>query len=140
VRDVGYDLVLIDPRTAFASAARFPGATIVTEWPRDALPALGLDRYTALATLSHVGHIDDEALQLAVRSPCFYVGALGSRKNHAARTERLRAAGLSEAEIARIRCPIGLDIGAASPAEIAASVLAEIIKHLRGAKGKGSVA
>jgi xanthine dehydrogenase accessory factor len=138
VREVGYDLVLIDPRTAFASPARFPGARIVTDWPRDALPALGLDRFTAVATLSHVGHIDDEALILAARSPCFYVGALGSRRNHAKRTERLAAAGLTAEEIALIRYPIGLDIGAASPTEIAASILAEIIRHLRGPKGKGA--
>ena len=138
VREVGYDVTVIDPRTAFAAPARFPGVTLVTDWPQDALPRLGLDPYTALAALSHVGHIDDEALKLAVASECFYIGALGSRKNHAKRTERLLAAGVSEAQIARIRCPIGLDIGAATPPEIAASVLAEIIRHLRGAKGKGA--
>ncbi len=138
IREVGYDVTVIDPRTAFAAAARFPGVTLVTDWPQDALPKLGLDPYTAMAALSHVGHIDDEALKLAVKSECFYIGALGSRKNHAKRTERLTAAGLTEAEIARIRCPIGLDIGASTPPEIAASVLAEIIRHLRGAKGKGA--
>jgi xanthine dehydrogenase accessory factor len=138
VRHVGYDVTVIDPRTAFAAAARFPGVALVTEWPQDALPQLGLDPYTALAALSHVGHIDDEALKLAVKSECFYIGALGSRKNHAKRTERLLAAGLTDGDIARIRCPIGLDIGAATPPEIAASVLAEIIRHLRGAKGKGA--
>lgn len=131
VRIVGYDLIVIDPRTAFATAARFPDATLVTEWPQDAFPRLGLDPYTAVATLSHVGHIDDEALKLAVRSNCFYVGALGSRKNHAKRVERLASAGLTPAEMARIKCPIGLDIGATSPTEIAASVLAEIVAHLR---------
>jgi xanthine dehydrogenase accessory factor len=134
LRIIGYDTVVIDPRTAFATSARFPEATLVTDWPQDALPRLGLDPYTAVATLSHVGHIDDEALKLAVKSPCFYVGALGSRRNHAKRVERLAAAGLTPEEIARIRCPIGLDIGAASPTEIAASVLAEIIAHLRGPK------
>ena len=138
VREVGYTVTVIDPRTAFAAAARFPGVTLVTEWPQDALPRLGLDPYTALAALSHVGHIDDEALMLAVASECFYIGALGSRKNHAKRTERLKAAGVTDEQIARIRCPIGLDIGAATPPEIAASVLAEIIRHLRGAKGKGA--
>jgi xanthine dehydrogenase accessory factor len=138
IREVGYDVIVIDPRTAFAAEARFPGVTLVTDWPQDALPTLGLDPYTAMAALSHVGHIDDEALKLAVKSECFYIGALGSRKNHAKRTERLTAAGLTPAEIARIRCPIGLDIGASTPPEIAASVLAEIIRHLRGAKGKGA--
>jgi xanthine dehydrogenase accessory factor len=138
VRHIGYDLIVVDPRTAFAAPARFPGVQLITEWPQDALPALGLDPYTAIAALSHVGHIDDEALKLAVKAECFYIGALGSRKNHAKRTERLVAAGISEAEIARIRCPIGLDIGASTPAEIAASVLAEIIRHLRHGKGKGA--
>lgn len=138
VLKMGYDLVVVDPRTGFATEARFPDVKLVTEWPQDALPALGLDPFTAVAALSHVGHIDDEALTLAVKSPCFYIGALGSRKNHAKRTERLTAAGLTTDEIARIRCPIGLDIGAASPPEIAASVLAELIRHLRGAKSKGA--
>ncbi len=138
IREVGYDITVIDPRTAFAAQERFPGVTLVTAWPQDALPKLGLDPYTAIAALSHVGHIDDEALKLAVKSECFYIGALGSRKNHAKRTERLQAAGMTAAEIARIRCPIGLDIGASTPPEIAASVLAEIIRHLRGAKGKGA--
>ncbi len=140
VQQMGYDLVVIDPRTAFAAEGRFPGVRLITDWPQDALPALGLDPYTAVAALSHVGHIDDEALKLAVRSECFYIGALGSRKNHAKRTERLAAAGIIEAQIARIRCPIGLDIGASTPPEIAASVLAEIIRHLRGTKGKGGAA
>ena len=137
VQQMGYDLVVVDPRTAFATEGRFPVVRLITDWPQDALPALGLDPYTAVAALSHVGHIDDEALKLAVRSECFYVGALGSRKNHAKRTERLMAAGVTDAQIARIRCPIGLDIGASTPPEIAASVLAEIIRHLRGTKGKG---
>ncbi len=138
VREVGYDLIVVDPRSAFATAARFPGVTLVDDWPQDALPKLGLDPYTAVAALSHVGHIDDEALKLAVKSGCFYIGALGSRKNHSNRIQRLQTAGVTDAEIARIRCPIGLDIGASTPPEIAASVLAEIIRHLRGAKGKGS--
>jgi xanthine dehydrogenase accessory factor len=137
VGHMGYDLVVVDPRTGFASPARFPGVKLVTEWPQDALPTLGLDPYTAVAALSHVGHIDDEALKLAVKAPCFYIGALGSRKNHAKRSERLLAAGVTAEELARIRCPIGLDIGASSPPEIAASVLAEIIRHLRGEKGRG---
>jgi xanthine dehydrogenase accessory factor len=136
----GFETIVVDPRTAFAAPARFPGVVLVTEWPQDALPRLGLDAYTAIATLAHVEHIDDEALKLAVRSECFYVGALGSRRNHAKRVERLAAAGLSAHEIGSIRSPIGLDIGAATPPEIATSVMAEIIRHLRGAKGKGAAA
>jgi xanthine dehydrogenase accessory factor len=140
IRINGFEAIVVDPRTAFAAPARFPGVRLVTQWPQDALPALGLDPYTAVAALAHVQHIDDEALKLAVTSECFYVGALGSRRNHAKRSERLSAAGLSPAEIARIRCPIGLDLGASTPPEIATSVMAEIIRHLRGAKGKGTAA
>jgi xanthine dehydrogenase accessory factor len=136
----GYETVVIDPRTAFASATRFPGVRIVTDWPQDALPQLGLDAYSAIAALAHVDHIDDEALKLAVRSEVFYIGALGSKRNHARRTERLRAAGVTDEELARIRCPIGLDIGASTPPEIATAVMAEIIRHLRGSKGKGAAA
>ena len=136
----GYEAVVIDPRTAFAAEARFPGTRLVTEWPEDALPTLGLDPYTAVAALAHVGHIDDQALKLAVKSECAYIGALGSKRNHAKRTERLMAAGVSSAEIARIKCPIGLDIGASTPPEIAVSVMAEIVKALRGEKGKGAKA
>ena len=138
VQLTGYQVSVIDPRTAFAADARFPGIALITEWPQDALPKLGLDPYTAVAALSHVGHIDDEALKLAVKSDCFYIGALGSKRNHAKRTERLLAAGLSTAEIARIACPIGLDIGAGTPPEIAVSVMAELIRALRGEKGKGA--
>lgn len=134
----GYEVIVVDPRSAFAAEARFPGVKLVTEWPQDALPVLGLDPYTAIATLAHVAHIDDEALKLAVKSGVFYIGALGSRRNHAKRTDRLKAAGLTDAEMARIKCPIGLDIGATTPPEIATSVMAEIIVHLRGTKGKGS--
>ncbi|MBV1694885.1 MAG: XdhC family protein [Hyphomicrobiales bacterium] len=137
-RVAGYETLVVDPRTAFASPARFPHAEIVTEWPQDVLPRIGLDAYTGLATLAHVEHIDDEALLLATRAPCFYIGALGSRRNHARRVERLKAAGLSEAELARISAPIGLDIGATTPPEIAVSVMAEIVRHLRGARGKGA--
>lgn len=130
----GFEVIVVDPRTAFAAEARFPGVRLITEWPQDALPELGLDPYTAIATLAHVAHIDDEALKLAVKADCFYIGALGSRRNHAKRTERLKAAGLSDADIARIKCPIGIDIGATTPPEIATSVMAEIILHLRGLK------
>jgi xanthine dehydrogenase accessory factor len=140
VRLNGYEGIVIDPRTAFAAERRFPGVKLITEWPQDALPTLGLDPYAAIASLAHVNHIDDEALKLAVKSECFYIGALGSKRNHAKRTERLTAAGITADEIARIKCPIGLDIGASTPPEIATSVMAEIIRHLRGAKGKGASA
>ena len=134
----GFNPIVVDPRTAFAAEARFPGIQLITDWPQDALPKLKLDPYTAVAALAHVGHIDDEALKLACRAECFYIGALGSRKNHAKRIERLAAAGLTEAEIARISSPIGLDLGATTPPEIALAIMAEILRHLRGAKGKGA--
>ena len=133
-RVAGYEIVVIDPRTAFASADRFPGVNVVAEWPQDAIPKLGLDPYTALAVLAHVSHIDDEALKVALRAECLYIGALGSSRNHAKRRERLAEAGFSEAELARIKSPIGIDIGAQSPAEIALSVMAEIVRALRGTK------
>lgn len=126
-------LTVIDPRTAFASPERFPGTDLVAEWPDDALGARvpALDPYTALAALTHDPKIDDPALRAALRADCFYVGALGSRKTHAARLARLAEAGFTEAETARIRAPIGLDIGAATPAEIALAVLAQIVQALR---------
>jgi xanthine dehydrogenase accessory factor len=130
----GYEVVVIDPRTAFAAEARFPGIRLDTEWPQDTIPKIGLDPYTAVVALAHVGHIDDEALKLAMRSECFYVGALGSRRNHAKRTERLKGAGFSAEEIARIHCPIGINIGAQSPQEIAISIMAEVVLALRGPK------
>jgi xanthine dehydrogenase accessory factor len=130
----GYEVTVIDPRTAFAAEARFPGIRLDTEWPQDAIPKVGLDPYTAVVALAHVGHIDDEALKLAMRSECFYVGALGSRRNHAKRTERLQAAGFSAEEIARIHSPIGINIGAQNPQEIAISIMAEIVLALRGPK------
>ncbi len=134
VRLAGYQVVVIDPRSAFAAQARFPGVELVAEWPQDAIPRLGLDPFTAVVALAHVGHIDDEALQLALKTECLYVGALGSKRNHAKRTERLLAAGFSSAEIARIASPIGIDIGAQSPPEIAVAVMAQIILALRGPK------
>ena len=131
----GFDTLIVDPRTAFASPERFPGAELLTEWPQDVLPRLGLDRFTAVATLTHVPDVDDPALTAALRAQCFYVGALGSRKSHAKRLERLRAMGFSDAELTAIRAPIGLAIGAKSPAEIAVSILAEVIETARrGAK------
>ena len=105
---------------------------IDTQWPQDTIPKIGLDPYTAVVALAHVGHIDDEALKLAMRSDCFYVGALGSKRNHAKRTQRLKDAGFSEAEIARIHSPIGINIGAQSPPEIAISIMAELVLALRG--------
>ena len=129
----GYEVVVVDPRPAFASVARFPGVALNTEWPDYALELLAPDRRTALVTLSHDPKLDDPALQLALRSPAFYVGALGSRKTQAARRERLRAAGLAEAEIARLKAPVGLDIGARSPAEIAVSIMAQMTQTLRKA-------
>ncbi len=126
------DLVIIDPRTAFATPERFPDVTLLTEWPDAALATLGLDAYTAFVALTHDPKIDDPGLEAALRSQCFYVGALGSRKTHGKRVERLTAAGFDEAAIGRIHAPIGLDIGAVSPAEIALSILGEIISTLRG--------
>jgi xanthine dehydrogenase accessory factor len=134
VQIAGYEVMVVDPRTAFAAEARFPGIRLDTEWPQDAIPKIGLDPYTAVVALAHVGHIDDEALKLAMRSECFYVGALGSRRNHAKRTQRLKDAGFSEEEIARIASPIGINIGAQSPQEIAISVMAQLILALRGPK------
>jgi xanthine dehydrogenase accessory factor len=132
----GYEIQVVDPRSAFAAPDRFPGITLHAEWPQDILPKIGLDPYTAVVALAHVGHIDDEALKLALRSDCLYVGALGSQRNHAKRRERLLAAGITEEEIARIRAPIGIDIGAQTPAEIAVSVMADIIRAVRGPKRK----
>lgn len=130
---LGYRPIVIDPRRTFATPERFPDVEIVHEWPDDALRALDPDRRTAVVTLTHDPKLDDPALEVALRSPAFYVGALGSRRTHARRVERLKAAGFSDAEIARIHAPIGLDIGAVSPAEIALSIMAEITAVLRGA-------
>ena len=125
------DVTVVDPRTAFASPERFPNVPVLAEWPEAALPGLGLDRYTALVALTHDPKIDDPALTAALRAKCFYIGALGSRKTHAGRVERLRAQGFVDSDIARIHAPIGLDIGAVSPAEIAVSILGEIVADLR---------
>ena len=130
-RIAGFDMVIIDPRTAFATAERFPDVALHAEWPENILKEQPLDAYTALAALTHDPKIDDYPLEAALRAGCFYVGALGSRKTHAKRVDRLKAAGLSEAEIGRIHAPIGLDIAAASPAEIAVATLAQIIEALR---------
>jgi len=128
---LGYDTTIVDPRTAFASPERFPDVKVVAEWPDTALPPLNVDRYTAFVALTHDPKIDDPALLHALARDCFYIGALGSRKTHARRVERLRAQGVSDAGIARIHAPIGLDIGAISPAEIAVAIMAQITERLR---------
>ncbi len=128
---LGHDVVVIDPRTAFATPERFPDVALHAQWPEEVLPALGVDRYTAMVALTHDPKIDDPALKAALASDCFYIGALGSRKTHAKRVERLLEAGFTTEQIARIRAPIGLNIGAISPAEIALSVLGEITAALR---------
>lgn len=130
-RQLGHDIIIIDPRTAFASSARFPDVTLIAEWPDKALQSLGSDRYTAYVMLTHDPKIDDPALFHALRSNAFYIGALGSRKTHGSRLERLRAEGFSDTDISRIKAPIGLPIGAISPAEIALSILGEITAALR---------
>ncbi|HEX2510530.1 MAG TPA: XdhC family protein [Microvirga sp.] len=130
-RGLDLDVTIIDPRTAFATPERFPDVPVLAEWPDAVLPRIALDRYTAMVALTHDPKIDDPALEAALRAECFYIGALGSRKTHAGRVERLARAGFSEEEIARIHAPIGLDIGAVSPAEIAVSILAEIVATLR---------
>ncbi|CAK7256239.1 MULTISPECIES: XdhC family protein [unclassified Shinella] len=127
----GFDITIIDPRTAFATEERFAGIDLVADWPEDVLKARPLDAYTALVAVTHDPKIDDFPLSQALTTGCFYVGALGSRKTHAKRVERLTALGHGAAEIARISAPIGLDIGAASPAEIAVAILADIVAHLR---------
>jgi xanthine dehydrogenase accessory factor len=128
---LGYDVTIIDPRTAFATEERFGGVRLLADWPDKVLPDIGVDAHTAFAALTHDPKIDDPALLHALAKDCFYIGALGSRKTHGARLERLKAKGVSDAQLARIHAPIGLDIGAISPAEIAVSILAEITARLR---------
>ena len=130
-KDLDLDVTIIDPRTAFATPERFPDAPVLAEWPDAVLPDVGIDQYTAVVALTHDPKIDDPALAAALRSKCFYIGALGSRKTHERRVQRLVASGFSDADLARIHAPIGLDIGAVSPAEIAVSILAEIVASLR---------
>ena len=130
-REAGYDVTLIDPREAFASPARFPGERLLHDWPDAALDRHGLDLRTAVVLLTHDPKLDDPALMIALRSDAFYVGALGSTRTHAKRVARLREAGLPEDAIARIDAPVGLDIGARSPAEIAIAILAEMTERLR---------
>ncbi len=128
----GYDVTVIDPRGSFATDDRFPGVTLVNEWPDDAMPPLDPDRRTAVVTLTHDPKIDDPALAAVLRSDAFYIGALGSRKTHAARVERLTDSGFTEGEIGRIHGPVGLSLGAVSPAEIAVSILAQVTQALHG--------
>jgi len=128
---LGFDVTIVDPRTAFASVERFPDVKVIAEWPDVALPPLNVDHYTAFVALTHDPKIDDPALKHALSRDCFYIGALGSRKTHAKRVDRLKAAGISERDIGRIHAPIGLPIGAVSPAEIALAIMAEITQSLR---------
>jgi xanthine dehydrogenase accessory factor len=127
----GFDVTIVDPRTAFATPERFPDVRLIAEWPDAVLPGLHLDRYTAMAFFTHDPKIDDPGLILALRAECFYIGALGSRKTHGGRIERMLAHGFSRDAVDRIHAPIGIDIGAQSPAEIALAVLAEIVASLR---------
>ncbi len=134
---LGYDVTIVDPRTAFASEERFPGVKVIAEWPDKALPPLGVDRYTAFVALTHDPKVDDSALLHALERDCFYIGALGSRKTHGRRVERLKAEGASDDKLARIHAPIGLAIGAVSPPEIAVAIMGEITSRLRlTAEGK----
>jgi xanthine dehydrogenase accessory factor len=127
----GYAVTIIDPRGAFATAERFPGVALSTDWPDEAMPRLKPDRRTAIVTLTHDPKIDDPALTVALKSEAFYVGALGSKRTHAGRCQRLKEDGFADAEIARIHGPVGLSIGALTPSEIAISILAEITQVLR---------
>jgi xanthine dehydrogenase accessory factor len=134
---LGYDVTVVDPRTAFASPERFPNVKVIAEWPDQALPPLGIDRYTAFVALTHDPKIDDPALLHALERRCFYIGALGSKKTHGRRVERLKGEGATDAQLARIHAPIGLPIGAISPPEIAVAIMGEITSRLRlTAEGK----
>ena len=124
----GYDVTVVDPRRAWASGERFPGIALITDWPGEAMQALSPDHRTAVVTLTHDPKLDDPALAAAVSSPAFYIGALGSRRTQERRLERLRSQGFDAAALARIHGPVGLAIGAKSPAEIAIAILAQIIQ------------
>lgn len=130
-RATGYDIVVIDPRGAFATGARFPDIALHAEWPDEILPGLGLDQRTAMVALTHDPKIDDPSLQLALKSKIFYIGALGSKKTQGARAQRLIAAGFSETDLARIHGPIGINIGAQGAPEIAIAIMAELTRVLR---------
>lgn len=137
-RIAGFDVEIIDPRTAFATPERFAGVSLAADWPQDVLKGRPLDRYTALAAVTHDPKIDDYPLQAALEADCFYVGALGSRKTHGKRLARLHEAGVREFESARIHAPIGLNIAAQSPQEIAVAILAQVIEAFRR-RGLGAV-
>ena len=130
-RSLGYDVTVVDPRTAFASPERFPDVPLIAEWPDVALPPLNVDHYTAFVAVTHDPKIDDPALLHAFERDCFYIGALGSRKTHAKRADRLKAQGATDANIASIHAPIGLAIGAISPGEVAVAIMAQITAQLR---------
>jgi xanthine dehydrogenase accessory factor len=130
-RGLNYDVVVIDPRGAFATAERFPGVSVRAAWPDEVLPQIGLDMRSAMVLLTHDPKIDDPALLAALRSQCFYIGALGSKRTHAQRLDRFKAKGFTEAQLARIHAPIGLEIGARGAAEIAVAIAAEMTKVLR---------
>ncbi len=134
----GYAVTVIDPRGSFATGDRFPDVAMTDDWPDEALAALKPDARTAVVTLTHDPKLDDPALHSALRSGCFYIGSLGSRRTHASRVERLKQAGFDEAQIARIHGPIGLDIGASSPAEIALAIMGEITAALRRPQAKAA--
>lgn len=133
----GYEVVLVDPRGAFATAERFPGLTLMEDWPDEALEKLNLDSRTAVVTLTHDPKLDDPALLVALRSEAFYVGSLGSRRTHAKRVERLKEEGLTDEQIARIHAPVGLDLGGRSQAEIAIATMAQIVQVLHATPGTG---
>jgi xanthine dehydrogenase accessory factor len=129
--ELGYKVMVVDPRTAFATDARFPEIELSTEWPDEALARLRPDKRSAIITLTHDPKLDDPALIEALKSQAFYIGALGSRKTHAARLKRLGEAGFKDADFARIHGPVGLNIGAISPAEIAVAILGQVTSVLR---------
>jgi len=137
-RSLGYDVTVVDPRTAFASPERFPDVRVVAEWPDVALPPLDIDHYTAFVAVTHDPKIDDPALLHAFERDCFYIGALGSRKTHAKRVDRLKAQGATDDDIAKIHAPIGLPIGAISPGEVAVAIMAQITAQLRLPKESAS--
>jgi xanthine dehydrogenase accessory factor len=130
-RQLGYDMTIIDPRTAFATPERFPDVQVLAEWPDTALEKVPLDRFSAFCALTHDPKVDDPALVAALKAECFYIGALGSRKTHGRRLDRLREAGFDDAALARIHAPIGIDIGAISPEEIAVAIFAQITQVRR---------
>jgi len=136
-RTLDIDVTLVDPRTAYASEERFPGTKFLTDWPDEALETIGINSSTAIVTLSHDPKLDDPALEIAIRSKAFYIAALGSRKTHADRVGRLKDKGFTDAEIARIHGPAGIDIGGLEPAEIALSILAELVAIRRAENIRG---